>query len=128
MGTVLDLDARRAEHGGKPVQVRLDGTVWNLPNPMPAAVKQDLAQGNVRSVIALLFAADARAEALAKHPADHDRAQAEADRAVAGVVVRLLPFLDEDSLELLLAKGYDIGTSTNRAKAKAEKGDPPAPS
>jgi hypothetical protein len=95
----IDLDKRRAERDEKPHTVTLDGDEWELPNPLPLVVAQDLASGDFRSVIRGTFGSSAANK-----------------RAADAVVARLEPLLDDDSLSEMFGALYDIGAR------KAKKG------
>jgi hypothetical protein len=120
MGTVLDLDKRRAEYEREPHEVRLDGELWRLPNPLPVVVAQDLAMGNVRAVIAATFGAEA-AEKARRGIEDEDEAQRAADVAAAKVVGRVGRFLTDEELEAVLDELYDMETGKARRARKSRK-------
>lgn len=103
----LDLDKRRAERDDKPHKVLLDGDEWELPNPLPLVVAEDLAHGKLRDVIAGTFGYKAAEDA--RKGKDPDKAGAAADRASAKVVSRLGPLLDKELMESVLDELYDLG-------------------
>lgn len=118
---MLDLDKRRAEREDVTHKVMLDGDEWELPARLPLVVAEDLAKGQLRSVIAGTFGA--AAGAAAREGKDQDKAQVAYDRAVAKVVERLGPILDKDLMEMVLDEVYDMGDDKPKAKKRKEPRD-----
>jgi hypothetical protein len=113
---MLDLDKRRAERDDVALGVTLDGDEWELPARLPLVVSEDLANGRLRAVIAGTFGAKAAADA--RKGKTGAAAQVAADHAVAPIVDRLGPLLDDDIMSELFAELYDMGEKPKKKQRK----------
>lgn len=111
----LDLDRRRAERDEKPHKVILDGDEWELPSRLPVVVIEDLARGNLRSVVSTLFGAVPGEAERAKHD-DSARGRAAQGRVVDGIIDRLAPLVDQEMLEAILDELYELGDKKPKKK------------